>query len=73
MGWGRYRPVFCRISAKDRISDPSFGSSGFTMHVYVGGSIKESRELVEIHVVPDISWDEPAKLFINGKLYINDK
>jgi len=68
MGWGfgRYKPVFCRIDAKGRQSDPSFGSDGFTMTVNVGPSIKHSRELVTIRVVPETETTD-AKLFINDK------
>ena len=66
MGWGKYSPVFCRIYAHGRKSDPSFGSEGFTANVLVGVSLRDSRELVEIRVTPD-TIKSPAKLFINGK------
>ena len=70
MSYGSYKKVFCRINAEDRQSDPSFGSGGFTMEVYVGPSIKHARLLATIEVTPDKSDDihyEEAKLIINGK------
>lgn len=66
-GWGRYKPIFCRIYADGRESDPSFGSEGFEMTVKIGTSIKKSREFVNIKVTQDPRTGR-TKLIINEKL-----
>jgi len=71
MGWGTYKPVFCRIDAEGRQSDPSFGSENFNMTVKVGPSIKHSRDLATIRVHYDEHTDK-AYLYINNKLIIDE-
>lgn len=71
MGWGKYKPIFCRIYAEGRESDPSFGSEGFEMHIRIGHSIKKSHEFAKIQVIQNSETGE-TKLIVNNKIIIEE-
>lgn len=72
MGWSRgYRPVYVKIQAEGRQTDPTFGCTGFQMDICVGPSTKHSRVFASIEVTYNKETNE-AKLYLNRELIKTD-